>query len=123
MGWPEITLKTSGLVHADYVNLLGGSVQTIKKNTGTLVLASKEIGIEVNAIKTKYLVMCRDQNAGQVHNIKIDKKIPLKTWKSLILGITFTNQNSFSLRCSITLHKILPNKTRESSSRKKLLIY
>jgi hypothetical protein len=52
---------------------LGGRVQTVKKNTGTLVLASKEIGLEVNVVKTKYMVMCRDQNAGQVHNIKIDK--------------------------------------------------
>ena len=33
-------------------------------------MASKEIGIEVNADKTKYMVMSRDQNAGQSHRIK-----------------------------------------------------
>ena len=34
-------------------------------------MASKEIGLEVNVDKTKYMVMSRDQNAGQSHNIKI----------------------------------------------------
>jgi hypothetical protein len=37
-----------------------------------LVAAGKEIGLEVNADKTKYKVMSQDQNAGQIHNIKID---------------------------------------------------
>jgi hypothetical protein len=61
------------LVYAD-VNILGGSVQKlIKKNRGTLVVASREIGPELNAVKTKYMVMSRDQTAGQVHKIKTDK--------------------------------------------------
>jgi hypothetical protein len=54
--------------------MLGGSIHTIKKNTEALMVASKEIGLEVNAEKTKYMVMCREQNAGQNHNIKIDNK-------------------------------------------------
>ena len=33
-------------------------------NTGALVLASKETGLEVNADKTKYMVMSRDENTG-----------------------------------------------------------
>ena len=36
-------------VYADDVDTLGGSVLTIKKNTDALVVASKEIGLEVNA--------------------------------------------------------------------------
>jgi hypothetical protein len=36
-----------------------------------LVVASKENVLEVNADRTKYMVMSRDQNAGQSHNIKI----------------------------------------------------
>ena len=36
---------------------LGGSVHTLNVNTEALVVASKEIGLEVNADKTKYIVM------------------------------------------------------------------
>jgi len=43
---------------------MGRSVHTIKENTESLVVASKEIGLEVNADKTKYMVVSRDQNAG-----------------------------------------------------------
>jgi len=53
------------------LNVLGGSVHTIK-NTQAVVVGSKEIGLEVNSDETKYIVMSRDQNAGQSHNIKID---------------------------------------------------
>jgi len=51
---------------------LGVSVHTIKKNAEALVVASKEIGVEVNGDKTKYMVMSRDPDAGRSHSIKID---------------------------------------------------
>jgi hypothetical protein len=51
---------------------LGGSVHAIKKHTEALVVVSKEIGLEVNVENSKYMVMSRDQNAGQNHNIKTD---------------------------------------------------
>ena len=38
----------------------------------TLVAATKEIGLEVNADKTKYMIMSRDQKAGRGHSMKID---------------------------------------------------
>ena len=60
------------LVYADDVNILGGSVHTIKENTAVLVDASKEIRLEVNSDRTKYLVMSRDQNAGRSHSIQVD---------------------------------------------------
>jgi len=37
---------------ADYINILGRSEYTPKKNTETLVVASKEIWLEINADKT-----------------------------------------------------------------------
>ena len=52
------------LVYADDVNILCGSVHTVKENTETLIVASKDNGLEVNTDKTKYMVMSRDQNAG-----------------------------------------------------------
>jgi len=45
------------LVYADDVNIFGGSVHTVSKNAEALVVASKETGLEVNADKTKYIVM------------------------------------------------------------------
>ena len=49
--------------HADDVNILGRSVHTIKKNTEALVAASEEIGLEVNAEKTKCIFMSRAEKA------------------------------------------------------------
>jgi hypothetical protein len=67
-------LKLNGthqlLFYAD--NILGVIVHTLKKNTGALVVASKGIGLEGNADKTKYMLMSLDQNAGGSHNMKID---------------------------------------------------
>jgi hypothetical protein len=68
-------LKLSGtyqfLIYAD-VNMLGGSVHAAKKNIEALVVASKENGLEVNADKTKYMVMSRDQNEGRSNKKKSD---------------------------------------------------
>jgi len=69
------------LTYADDVIILGGSVNIIKENAEALVVASKEIGLEVNADKTKYLIMSRDQNAGRSHSIKIDNS-SLQRWKN-----------------------------------------
>ena len=44
------------LVYANDVNILGGSIHTIKENAEALVVASKEIGLEGNADKSKYTV-------------------------------------------------------------------
>ena len=53
------------LVYADEVNTLGESVHTVEGNAKCLSVASKEIGLEVNADKTKYRVMSRDKNKGR----------------------------------------------------------
>ena len=65
------------LVYADYVNILGGSVHNVKKNTEALLVGSKELGLEVNADKNKYMVVSRGQNAVRSHNIKIDNILEL----------------------------------------------
>ena len=60
------------LAYADDVNILGGGVHTLNENAEALVAATGEIGLEVSADKTKYMVMYRDQNAGQNHSVRID---------------------------------------------------
>jgi hypothetical protein len=45
------------LVYVDDVNILGRNVNAIEKNMEALILASKEIRLEVNADKTKYMVI------------------------------------------------------------------
>jgi len=51
-------LKLNGkhqlLVYGDVVNIVDGSIHTIKKSTEALVVTSKEIGVGVNVEKTKY---------------------------------------------------------------------
>ena len=61
--------------------MFGGTTHTRKKNTKALVVVSNEIGLDVNADKTKYTVMSRDQNAGRSRNIKLII-VPVKGCKS-----------------------------------------
>jgi hypothetical protein len=58
------------LVYADDVNLLGDNIDTIKEITETLIDVSKDVGLEVNTAKTKYMLLSRHQNTGQNHDIK-----------------------------------------------------
>jgi hypothetical protein len=70
----QVSLKLNGthqlLVYADPVNVLVGSVRTVKENAEALVVASKKSGIEVNADETKYMAMSGDHNAGRSRNYK-----------------------------------------------------
>ena len=45
------------LVYADDVNILDGSVHTIRKNVVASIVASKETGLEVNVDQTEYTVI------------------------------------------------------------------
>jgi hypothetical protein len=75
------------------VNLLGDNIDTLEKNTEALIGAGKEVGLEVNAEKTKYMLLSRHQNAGQNHNIKIDDRSFKNVAQFKYLGTTVTNQN------------------------------
>jgi hypothetical protein len=45
------------LAYADNVNIVGEYIDTIQKNTKALLDASKEVGLEVNPEKTKYMLV------------------------------------------------------------------
>jgi len=87
-------LKLNGthqlLVYAENFNILQNSANTTKENTEALVVVSKEIGLDVNAHKTKYMVMSRDQNAGSNHSIKIDNSSFERVEDIKYLGTTLT---------------------------------
>jgi hypothetical protein len=81
------------LVYADDVNLLGDSVNTKKENSETLLEASRDNGLEINAEKTKYMIMSSHLNSGQYQNIRIPNESLEKVEKFKYLGMTLTNQN------------------------------
>jgi len=88
------------LAYAYDVNILEGSINTLKENAEALVAATREIGLEVRADKTKYMVMSRDQNAGQNHSVRID-------------NITFERVEEFKyLRTTLTIQILFGKKER-----------
>jgi len=107
----QVGLKLHGthqlIVYADDVNILGGSVHTIKENAQDLVVANKEIGLEVNADRTKYMVMSRDQNAGRSHSMKIDNSYFERMEDFKYLETTLTNQNSIRVEIKSRLKPVI----------------
>jgi hypothetical protein len=88
-------LKLNG-THADDVNILGGSVNTIKENAEAFIFVSKETGLEENAGETKYMTISRDQNDRRNHSIKNDNNSFERVEEFEYFGTILTNQNYFS---------------------------
>jgi hypothetical protein len=90
----QVGLKLNGthqlLSYAD-VNL--HNVDTTKNNTETLIDASKEVGLEINVEKTKYMLLSRCQNVGQNRDIKIANRSFESVSQFKYLGMTVINQN------------------------------
>jgi len=82
------------LSHADDVNVLEGSIHNLKENAEVLVPSTREIGPEVSADKSKYMVMSLDQNAGRNHSVRINNSTFESVEDFKCLGKTLTNQNS-----------------------------
>jgi hypothetical protein len=72
---------------------LSDRVNAIKENSKTLLEASRDIGLEINAEKTKYMIMSYHLNSGQNQNIRIVNESFEKVAKFRYLGMTLTNQN------------------------------
>jgi hypothetical protein len=71
----QVGLKLNGthqlLIYADDVNLLRDNINAINKKTEAITGVSKEVGLEVNTEKMKYMLMPHHQNAGKNNNINI----------------------------------------------------
>jgi hypothetical protein len=81
------------LAYADDFNILGENIDTIQKNTKALLDASKEVGLEVNSEKTKYMLVSRCQKAGQRQSKDIANRSFESVAKFKYLGTTLTDQN------------------------------
>jgi hypothetical protein len=84
---------TKFLVCADDVNLLSKNVNTINTDTGALLDASKEVSLEVNTERTKYMFMSGHQTAGQNYYVKVANKFFENVAKLTYLGTTLTSKN------------------------------
>jgi hypothetical protein len=62
------------LAYVGDVNLLRDNIGNINKNTDSLIGVSKDVGLEVNVEKTKYMLVSGDQNAGQTREIKVGNR-------------------------------------------------
>jgi hypothetical protein len=59
----------------------------------TLIDASKEVGLEVNTGKTKYVLLSHYQNVKQNHDIKTANRHFENVTQYRYLGTAITNQN------------------------------
>jgi hypothetical protein len=71
---------------------LGENINTKQKSTEALLHAGKEVGLEFNSEKTKYMLMSR-KKAGQMDGIKIANRSFEGAAKFKYMGTTVTDQN------------------------------
>ena len=90
-------LKLNGvtqlLAYADDVDLLGDDVNTIKNNAKIFFKTAKEIGLEVNKEKTKYMLTGRNQVLRNNQNLIIDNNSFEPVSKFKYLGVILTSEN------------------------------
>jgi hypothetical protein len=98
-GWSKRTRKEGLygthqlLACADDVNIVGKNIDTIWKSAKALSDAIKEVGLEVNPEKTKYVLVSRCQKAGQRQSIKTVNRFFEDVAKFKYLRTTLTDQN------------------------------
>jgi hypothetical protein len=90
----QVRLKLDQLlVYANEVNVLGDNIDTMHKSAENLIGASKEVGLEVNAEKTKYMLLSCQPNAGQNCDIKKANGLFENVLHFKYLGMAVTSQH------------------------------
>jgi hypothetical protein len=80
------------MAYTEDVNLLGDNIDTINKNTQSLIGNSKEDGLEISVEKTKYMLLSHHQNAGQNWDTKIGNRSFENVSQFRYLGTAVTHQ-------------------------------
>ena len=94
----KLNAKHQLLAYADDVNILGGSIHILNENAEALLAVIREIGLEVSADKTKYMVMSRDQNAGRIQTVRIDSSTFERVEEFKYFGNNFNTSKFYSGR-------------------------
>jgi hypothetical protein len=93
----QVGLELNGthqlLIYADDITLLGDSIESMSESTELLLEASRDVGLEINAEKTQYMIMSHHLNSGQNQNIRIANELFENVAKFKYLGMTLTNKN------------------------------
>ena len=84
------------------VNLLDKNINTIHRS---FIHNNEEVGVEINADKTKHMFMSHQQNTGYSHTIKITNESSENVAAFNYLGMTLTNQNCLHKEVNSTLNK------------------
>jgi hypothetical protein len=92
-----VRLKLNGthqlLAYANDVNLLGDTIDTIKKNMETLIDDSKGGWFRNKCRENQVMLLSRHQNVGQNWDIKMAKRSSEIVLEFKYLGTTLTNEN------------------------------
>jgi hypothetical protein len=90
---PKLSGILQLLAYADEVILLGDNMDTVKKITRTLIDASKEVDLEMNIEKTKYMLLSCHRSTDQNQDRKIAKGLFENVLQVRCLRMTLRNQN------------------------------
>ena len=85
--------------------MLVESLQTVRKNTEIFIEANKDIGLEINSEKTKYMLTSHHQNIVQTQNIVIENLLfeNVEKFKYLRVMVTITNNIHEEIKCRINI--------------------